>query len=184
MKTRILTLGLALALAGCAQPASHVAPASVAPAATVSMVATLDIRDTSDRQVLAVLEPWKKADIDHVKLSLYEGATLVATATVEEADLSKTVRFTSLRMNTSYTVQAQAWSDAAEASRIDNAVADAASCTTHFSTTTDELVNVGTIKLELKDKTFSGTGTSSGPIDVTDGGLVDTTASTAIEVGS
>ena len=186
MKTRILSsvvLALGLAVAGCAQPTTPEVPTSVvAPGeGTVTATMQLSVQDASGRHLLALagVEPWKKADIDHVTLSLYKAGTLVTTTTVAQASLSGTVTFANLHMNADYKVVAQAWSSANE--RIDAGETDPASCTTSFSTTNAEQVYVGAIALKLKTKVFSGT-TSGSTIQVTDGAVESTHATETVTV--
>jgi hypothetical protein len=164
----------AVLVAGCAT-----APAT--PDAGVTATGNLAIKGADGRQLLtstAVL-PWVKADIDKVELTLLAGTTAVATNTIAKADLNKQVRFTNLVRNTSYHVVAKAW--AAGDVQIDNFDTDNASCTTDFSTTNEAQVSTGAIKLTLRNKTFAGTGNSTG-LTVTDGTVTDTTASQGIEL--
>ncbi|MFN3428775.1 MAG: hypothetical protein ACK46X_02350 [Candidatus Sericytochromatia bacterium] len=186
MKNPWLATCLTLALAGCAQPIPHAVDAGIAAGAnqaTVTVYATLALGGAADRHVLSPLgmAPWTRGTIDHLTLSLYKDNVLVATITVPKADLDKTISFTNLHMNSAYAVVARAWSDANETSQIDNLAFDAASCTTTFHTTTAENLNVGALRLRLRDKVFAGAGQSSG-LTVTDGGFTDPTLSEAIVV--
>lgn len=169
----------ALLLAGCAAPVST--PATTG---TVTATGTLAVSNGSLRQVLDApeLQPWKKADIGLVKLTLYkaDGHQLLSTVSLKAGELDRTVSFASLSMNTAYEVEARAWADASGTVAIDDAVASSASCLTGFATTTVEQVNIGRLKLRLKDKTFNGKGTTG--LEVTDGQVNDTTATPGIEL--
>lgn len=183
-----IVVAWSLALAGCAAaPGGPVAPASgplAIPAAGVTAIAHLDVRDLRDRRLLAgvAVTPWVKADIDHVKLALFKGAASspVLSFEVASADLSKQVRFTNLVRHTTYRIEARAWADAAEANAIDRFDSDADSCTTTFATTDLDAIDIGSIKLRLKDKTFAGETTGSA-VEVTDGAVVDTMATEGVE---
>lgn len=205
----IFPLLLAATLSACAQPGPQAAGVPALTEASVTAIANLAIHDSADRRVLQVLDPldwmypitttipttttttttstapgvtpWTADDIDHVKLALYKGATSVATLTVGKADLAKSVRFTHLIRNTGYTVEARAWSDAAETHAIDNAEVAPTTCKTTFTTATADSITIGDLQLRLKDKTFSGSTTGSSLV-VTDGEVVDTTATSAIEL--
>lgn len=169
-------LALGLASAGCMQPTVPQTPATLAAASgTVTATMHLAVQDTFGRRVLAPsgVEPWKKTDIDHVKLSLYKADALVVTTTVPQASLAGAVTFSNLHKDSAYKVVAEAFSDAAATNRIDATETDAPSCTTEFATTTVESVNAGAIKLKLKNKVFSGATTGS-TIEVTDG-IVEST---------
>lgn len=183
MKKPLLATCMSFALTGCAQPATTPTPSAIAQESSVTAFARLDVRDTADRQVLATLGvlPWTKTDIDHVKVFLYEDGTLKATLTVRQADLTNTLTFTNLRRYATYKIEVKAWADALETSPIDNFDADAASCTTSFTTTNLDTVSVGSLKLRLRNKIFSGTTTGSA-IEVTDGTVEDTASTAAIFV--
>ncbi|MFP5502474.1 MAG: IPT/TIG domain-containing protein [Candidatus Sericytochromatia bacterium] len=177
-------LALGLASAGCMQPTVPQTPAVLAAASgTVTATMHLAVQDASGRQLLDVagMEPWKKADIDHVKLSLYKADALVVTTTVPQASLSGTVTFSNLHKDAAYKVVAEAFSDALATNRIDATETDALSCTTEFATTTVESVDAGAIKLKLKNKVFSGATTGS-TIEVTDGIVESTPATETVTV--
>ena len=189
MKQRLAFAALmvaSLSAVGCLQPGAPVAPA-LTHQETVTAHALLSIADEGGRQLLTVagVEPWKKADIDHVDVALYQdgSTTPLVSQTVTQANLAGTITFTSLRMNTGYKVEVKAWADANGTVRIDNLAADAASCTTSFSTTNESVVNAGVLKLQLVNKVFSGT-TNGSAIQVTDGVVENPGASEAIKVAT
>lgn len=154
MPRHVLVLTLtALLASGCiATPAPFSAPApSVERAASVTAFARLG--GTPPRTV-ATVQPWRKVDIDHVEIALYQGesAEAITTRSVSQAELNEVVTFSNLRYETRYRVTIRAWSDAAKTSRIDNMDENPGSCTTIFDTTRDETVDVGTLLLTLRDK--------------------------------
>lgn len=189
MKHRYLASIMAaacLAAVGCAQPTPPAAPplAFTTPEqGTVTATAKLSVVDATGRQLLAAIEPWKFADIDHVQVALFKGADatpLVALA-IGKGELARPITFSNLRQGTAYRVEIKAWSDAAEATQIDNLAADAASCTTAFTTSNVDSIDIGALKLRLKNKVFEGKTTGSA-IAVTDGTLVPGAATEAIAV--
>lgn len=187
MKTLRQLLYVPLLLAGCASPApvAPLAAPAAAPAAkaSVTVVSHLEVRDRAGRRVLAEVQPWGKADIDHVTLTLFQEpvTTPVHTLTIQQADLDRTVTVKDLAIASRYRVEARAWADAAETIRIDDFEDRPAACTTPFTTTTDDMVSVGAIALRLKDKTFVGTATTTG-VGVMSGDVHDTTATPTIEL--
>lgn len=180
-------MAVGLTAAGCLQPGAPVPMTQTADQGTVTAHALIAIADEDGRRVLALagVEAWKKADIDHVNVALYQvgSATPLVSQNVTQADLAGTITFTSLRQNTDYKVEVKAWADSAETVRIDNLAADAASCTTTFSTTNLAVQAVGVLKLQLVNKVFSGT-TSGSAIQVTDGVVENPAASEAMTVAT
>lgn len=183
MNHRLLPL-LPLLLGGCLQSA----PAAIAPAKTVTVSSRVEVTQAPARRVQtaeAPVEAWKKADIHHADLTLYrvagEHKVKLSSLTVQQADLDKAVKFSSLSTHTDYLVEARAYADAAAAVAIDDLEAEAASCQTSFRTSGVLQLDVGVIKLRLRDKLYSGTARSTG-VEVTDGAVVGTTATPTIEV--
>ena len=169
----MVALGVA-SLVGCAQPQAVDSERRVQ--------ATSRVEVTAPRRVQAVVEAWKKADIHHAELTLYRlpAKTKLSSLTLAQADLDKTVKFNDLSILSDYMVEARAWADASGEVAVDNLELDATSCTTVFETGTDDTLDIGTLKLRLKDKLFAGK--ASGALGVTDGEVLDTTATPGIEL--
>lgn len=182
----VTLMAVGLTAAGCLQPGAPAPMAQTADQGTVTAHALIAIADEDGRRLLATgVTPWKKADIDHVNVALYQvgSASPLISQNVSQADLAGTITFTSLRQNTDYKVEVKAWADSAETVRIDNLAADAASCTTLFSTTNLAVQPIGVLNLRLVNKVFSGT-TSGSAIQVTDGVVENPAASEAMTVAT
>ena len=172
----LLAFGVA-SLVGCASPQAPELDQRV------QVTSHVEVKEVADRRVQAVVEAWKKADIHHAELTLYRlpTKTKLSSLTLAQADLDKTVKFNDLSILSDYMVEARAWADASGEVPIDNLDLDATSCTTVFETGTTESLDIGTLKLRLKDKLFEGK--ARGSIGVTDGDVLDTTATPGIELG-
>lgn len=195
---RFVAAGAAFAfLAGCATAT----PAGVAgsvqgtngnlgvipTAQETSIVGRLDISGPGGYRVMT-LTAWNLADIDHVKLTLTKDGAAVATKKIVRADLNKPVTLSNLKMASTYKVVAQAYSDAAATNAIDNtaeAGTDVANSVT-FTTpslvvnangdTVDSAARTITIPVKLRNKTFAGQANSGAGVAVTNGTIVNTTA--------
>lgn len=169
MKALPLVLA-AVAAAGCAPGLSTPAPAD----ADVSASARLTAMDAAGRRLLGDVTPWTRADIDHVTLDLSRSAdgTTLLELPVSATALGQAVTFSHLKRNTAYQVVAHAWADAAGTQPIDNGELDPASCTTVFTTGTDARLDIGPLKLRLRNKVFAGQAGNTG-LTVIDGHVVD-----------
>lgn len=185
-----LTALLLLALVPACSASSPALP-QTAPQET-SVQAKLDITGPGGYHVLT-LTAWNKADVDHVTLSLLKNtgsgyAATGATKTVSNANLATALTFSNLRYGTSYKVVANAFNDAAGTVQIDN-IAQAGNdtaCSVAFTTpslvtsTSGDNVNdtamTITIPVRLKDKTFAGQASAGSGVGVTNGTIVNTTA--------
>lgn len=182
MICRPLTLLLLnVALVGCAQAAvvapTPLAPAPAAPVEPAAMPAqvvapyagelfvtatgTLAPLGSDGRALLAVVSPWTSADIHHVDLTLSMAGTPVTTVSVAQADLANQVSFTNLKKTTTYSILARAYNTADSSAPIDNSGVSLPSCTTTFTTTSDTVVAIGNIALQLTNKIYSGSGDSN-----------------------
>lgn len=155
----MLILGLfSLILAGCMSPA---APAPPAPTAPVTLHLTTGLR------VQALVNAWTSADINHVRLTVYRGGTLVAGAgrTVTQAQLASPLTLRNLRINTSYEVRAEAYRDAGATQLISDSTTSRATFTTPALATSGGVATISTAPLavslpvRLVNKTYVGKGT-------------------------
>lgn len=176
-RAAFLALGVAT-LVGCASPQAS------SPEQRVQVSSRVEVREVAGRRVqAAAVVPWTKADIHHAELTLYllPTKTKLSSLTLAQADLDQSVKFNDLSILSDYMVEARAWADASGEVPIDNLDLDATSCTTVFETGTTETLDIGTLKLRLQDKLFEGK--ARGSIGVTDGEVLDTTATPGIELG-
>lgn len=123
----------------------------------------------ADRQVLATVTAFTKADVATLtlKLMVLNGTTetQVATSSLTNAQLSQTVSFKSLKANTTYRVRAEArTSGNALISVPEQSFLD-------LTVTTDDRPSMATLGVKLIDSQFNGQATS-GPIAFTNGALV------------
>lgn len=191
------TIVLGALLAGCSvsQPA---APAGIATSEpTVDVIGTFQVTSAAGYQLMATETAYHLGNLDHVMLSVQklDGGTWGSVAGFEakkvaRADLGQALTLKNLRMGTQYKIVAKAYADAAGTDRIDNGAAsdNEVGFTTPTLNVVTERVNTAsgdsistatlpvTIKVKLKDKTFAGQASSSNGVQVTNGTIVDTTA--------
>lgn len=161
----LLTLG-ALAqgfVSGCAAPLPFEA---AAPSKT--LVVTPHV-DRPDRRLLASILPYTRQDVATLvlKLLVREGdtETLVATSTLTQAELDRSVTFHHLRLDRAYRVRAYAY--LADGTLISLETASFVD----LSLSDGETTTLTTIPVRLIDRSSEGQA-GSGTISVTDGGLV------------
>lgn len=185
---RFPALALPLFLVACQGPLSATsgAPATAPEAATVvaalaqgggvTATARLAAVDQQGRSLLAVVVPYGAKDVDHVLVSLHlrEGkqpqGEPILTQRLNQNQLKSLISFTNLSPNQAYAITVKAWADAKEEQRIDTLSTEAEANTTAFDTTNDNLVDVGAIRLKLRNKIFSGNTTGSA-LTITEGAL-------------
>lgn len=141
----------AMTLAGCAGLVT-------ADLGDKSLVLTPQIIDSA-MKTQQVLSLYTSANVNHLVLELYDGATLKATKDIASGSFAVPVTFSNLKNNKTYTVNAAAYKAAGTAGA-DKISVDASSSMT-ITTTTDNAVAVGTIPVKLVDVSFNGTGTNS-----------------------
>lgn len=204
MRNTLKALSAALILtsavmSGCAvsQPTAAMTPQAEP---TVDMVAHFDVRSASGYQLLATTTAYNLNDIDHVTLSVQKQVSGTWTDVpgftakkVARVDLGTALTLSNLRMATDYKIIAKVYSAADEAvaaNRIDNAAAADNEITfttpslsvaaNQVNATTGDSINIDarsiTIKAKLKNKVFAGDAKSATGVTVTNGTIVDTTA--------
>jgi sugar lactone lactonase YvrE len=150
MRHAYLLLGLACA-------ACHALP-TVGDGASL----VLSPRLGGDRQLLN--GTYVKADVDHLQVRLYQGATTVASVAVPRASLDHTVTFTNLRHATTYRVQADAYLDAGET----RLISDPASSTVNVVLDANfHQPTLATIPVKLLDGTNDGVRAVGQGLDLT-----------------
>lgn len=180
MKHLLWALPLAaVAIAGCSAVSQLVEDPGV------SVTAHLDVAEPAGMHVLQVSGgAWTAADIQAARIRLYRVGTpdaLLASQNLLGTNVTKTVTFTNLKRNTNYKITAEAWSDQAMTTQIDNFGTAPASCTTPFATTTVTPVQLGGITLTLRNTGFSGSTNGVG-LNVVPGSVSDPTATESIIV--
>ncbi|MNR88727.1 hypothetical protein D3C72_196770 [compost metagenome] len=131
-------------------------------------------------QTQAVINPYVKTDVHHLKLELFkvnpetQAETAVNDALgkaivleIAGARIDEPVLFTKLNANTTYRIKAKAYLDAAETTLISTANA---SSSTDISIVQDDRPTLAKLKVQLIDKAFDAQGSAG--IDVSSGSLI------------
>lgn len=121
----------------------------------------------------ATVLPNTKASVDHLMLTLSRKLPVEDTTvsrTIAKAQLDETVRFTGLKANSTYWLEAKAYK-AADETLAANLISEPATAAIAVGVDDTIIVLEGqAFRIRLKDVSFSGTGTAS--FDFTDGGYV------------
>lgn len=191
------TLVLAALLTGCStsQPASPAAMTMSEP--TIDVLGTFEVTSAAGYRLMSTETAYHLGTIDHVTLTVQklDGSTYVdipgfTAKKVAQAELANALTLKNLRMASTYKISAKAYADAAETNRIDNGSAADNDVTfttptlnvsaSQVNSTTGDSISTATlpvtIKVKLKDKTFAGQAQSSNGVQVTNGTIVNTTA--------
>lgn len=156
---------------------------------TFSATARLAIFDLQGYRLLSTLNAYGAADVTQIRLFLLKDVagsyTQIATKTqaiAQPSDLAGAIPLTNLKSNTSYKVRVEAY--ASGNVQIDTGVA-ADNTSAVFTTpaasgsSIDSSTLAISLPLKLKDRTYVGQAESAGGITVSNGTIVDTTASEA-----
>jgi hypothetical protein len=199
MKTQLTTLAalfaLAVALPGCAVNQPTAVAAGEAVEHETAVVGRLEVYGPAGYRV-QTLTAYNLNDIDHVKLTLqkWNGTAYADVSgvnkTIARAALTSPVTLTNLKMASQYKVVARAYADAAETAQLDDAVD--ANNSVAFTTpslvagsgaqnsSSADAVNDATLTIaiptRLKNKTFAGQASAANGVAVTNGTIVNTTA--------
>ena len=190
----IITTFAAVALAGCnGSPMSTTVDGTALTAAeqTIAVAGMVTISDPAGYRLQA-LTAWNKSDVTKVTLNLYrhDGTSYVATGITKDVAngaLGTAVTLSNLKLATNYKIVVDAY-DSANA-RIDNQAATGAEtdCVVLFTTPSvvanaaGDTVNDATMAIsfpvKLKNKTFAGQANAANGVAVTNGAIVNATAS-------
>jgi|GEM_PF-4983439 len=166
-----LTLGL---LSACTTPPGG--------SGTPAGGATLELRpmfQTGGYAAQAVVELNTKASIDHLTVTLQRKAPVQedsVSQSVSKSQLDETIRFSGLKANSTYWIEAKAFK-AADESVPANLISEPATAAIEVKTDDQVIVLAGqSLTIKLKDVAFNGAGNAT--FDVVDGGYVTTDPAT------
>jgi sugar lactone lactonase YvrE len=140
-----------LACAGCAL--GH-------PLVTGSLVLKTHIDDVRTQTLVPV---YSKTTIDHLTLKLYPlqagiEQALVASRSIPQTQLDKTIVFSNLRANTTYRIKASAYASTDSSALIST---EDANCSTDVYVNTDDRPTLGVLNVRLGNRDFDAEATSS-----------------------